>query len=117
MRDLFPGKIRINHKPFSLSNDHQPLKFEGVRATKYYITIVLCMQVDPNFAYAYTLLGHEHIATEELDSALSCYRSAVRIDPRHYNAWYVFVSHYLVSFYDILLENILVVYWCFACMS
>ena len=45
------------------------------------------LQVDPNFAYAYTLLGHEHIATEELDNALSCYRSAVRIDPRHYNAW------------------------------
>ncbi|XP_064121754.1 cell division cycle protein 27 homolog [Macrobrachium nipponense] len=47
-----------------------------------------CFQVDPNFAYAYTLLGHEHIATEELDKAISCYRSAVRIDPRHYNAWY-----------------------------
>lgn len=56
----------------------------------------MCTQVDPNFTYAYTLLGHEHIATEELDSALSCYRSAVRIDPRHYNAWYVFLclSHY-----------------------
>ena len=46
------------------------------------------LQVDPNFAYAYTLLGHEYVMIEELDKALSCFRAAVRIDPRHYNAWY-----------------------------
>ena len=44
-------------------------------------------QVDPNFAYAYTLLGHEYVATEELDKALACFRNAIRVDPRHYNAW------------------------------
>lgn len=46
------------------------------------------VQVDPNFAYAYTLLGHEYIMTEELDKAMSCYRNAIRLDPRHYNAWF-----------------------------
>lgn len=59
--------------------------FVEILVKVFYLFILV--QVDPNFAYAYTLLGHEHIATEELENALSCYRSAVRIDPRHYNAW------------------------------
>lgn len=46
-------------------------------------------KVDPNFAYAYTLLGHEYVLTEELDKAMSCFRNAIRVDPRHYNAWWV----------------------------
>ena len=46
------------------------------------------VQVSPNFAYAYTLLGHEYVSIEELEKALSCFRTAVRIDTRHYNAWY-----------------------------
>ena len=45
-------------------------------------------QVDPSFSYAYTLLGHEYVTIEELDKALQCFRSAVRTDRRHYNAWY-----------------------------
>ena len=44
--------------------------------------------MDPNFSYAYTLLGHEYVMIEELDKALQCFRSAVRTDRRHYNAWY-----------------------------
>ena len=46
------------------------------------------IQVNPNFAYAYTLLGHEYVQIEELEKALSCFRNAVRIDNKHYNAWY-----------------------------
>lgn len=46
-------------------------------------------QVDPGFAYAYTLLGHEFVLTEELDRALACFRNAIRVNNRHYNAWYV----------------------------
>ena len=46
------------------------------------------IQVNPNFAYAYTLLGHEYVLIEELEKALSCFRNAVRIDNKHYNAWY-----------------------------
>jgi len=46
------------------------------------------VQVEPRFAYAYTLLGHEYVLVEELDKALSCFRTAVRIDHRHYNSWY-----------------------------
>ncbi|KAB7495212.1 Cell division cycle protein 27-like protein [Armadillidium nasatum] len=62
---------------FSIQKEHEA-------AIKFFSRAI---QVDPGFSYAYTLLGHEYLATEELDRALSCYRSAVRIDPRHYNAW------------------------------
>ena len=45
--------------------------------------------VDPYFAYAYTLAGHECVpAGDDPEKALACYRNAVRLDPRHYNAWY-----------------------------
>lgn len=39
-------------------------------------------------AYAHTLVGHEHVASEDPDSAQQAFRTAIRIDPRHYNAWY-----------------------------
>uniref|UniRef100_A0A0L8I4K7 Cell division cycle protein 27 homolog n=1 Tax=Octopus bimaculoides TaxID=37653 RepID=A0A0L8I4K7_OCTBM len=46
------------------------------------------IQVDPNFAYAYTLLGHEYVFTEEFEKGLSSFRNSIRVDSRHYNAWY-----------------------------
>ena len=45
------------------------------------------VQVDPEFAYSYRLLGQEYVLTEELEKAMSCFRNAVRVDPRHYGAW------------------------------
>ncbi|XP_022098412.1 cell division cycle protein 27 homolog isoform X2 [Acanthaster planci] len=63
---------------FSLQKEHD-------LAIKFFQRAV---QVDPQFAYAYTLLGHEYVATEELDKAMSCYRTAIRINTKHYNAWY-----------------------------
>ncbi|KAH8076651.1 anaphase-promoting complex, cyclosome, subunit 3 [Aureococcus anophagefferens] len=44
--------------------------------------------VDPRFAYAYTLCGHEYVANEDFEKAIGMYRHAMRIDERHYNAWY-----------------------------
>lgn len=67
---------------FSLQKEHET-------AIKF---IQRAIQVDPDFAYAYTLLGHELVQTEEMDHAMACYRSAIRIDPRHYNAWYGIAS-------------------------
>ncbi|KAK3908419.1 Cell division cycle protein 27-like protein [Frankliniella fusca] len=63
---------------FSLQKEHDA-------AIKFFQRAV---QVDPSFAYAYTLLGHEYVTTEELDRAMSTFRSAIRLDSRHYNAWY-----------------------------
>ncbi|OJJ31023.1 hypothetical protein ASPWEDRAFT_54315 [Aspergillus wentii DTO 134E9] len=45
-------------------------------------------QLDPQFAYAFTLQGHEYVANEEYDKALDAYRHGISADNRHYNAWY-----------------------------
>ncbi|KAA6411467.1 MAG: bimA [Lasallia pustulata] len=63
---------------FSLQRDHDQALKCFKRAT----------QLDPTFAYAFTLQGHEHVANEEFDKALSAYRHAIAADARHYNAWY-----------------------------
>ena len=63
---------------FSLQKEHET-------AIKF---LQRAIQVDPDFAYAYTLLAHELVLTEEMDHAMACFRNAIRIDPRHYNAWY-----------------------------
>ncbi|KAJ2346505.1 anaphase-promoting complex subunit cdc27, partial [Coemansia sp. RSA 2618] len=39
-------------------------------------------------AYAHTLVGHESVAVDDLDRAQRAFRTAIRIDARHYNAWY-----------------------------
>ncbi|KAF5387124.1 hypothetical protein D9615_001841 [Tricholomella constricta] len=44
-------------------------------------------EMDPTCAYAYTLSGHESI-DEDLDRAINFFQSALRADPRHYNAWW-----------------------------
>ncbi|EGO20998.1 hypothetical protein SERLADRAFT_452141 [Serpula lacrymans var. lacrymans S7.9] len=51
-------------------------------------------QLDPSCAYAYTLSGHESI-DEDLDKAIGFFQSALRTDPRHYNAWYGLGTCYL----------------------
>ncbi|KAF9009424.1 hypothetical protein BDQ17DRAFT_1397732 [Cyathus striatus] len=51
-------------------------------------------QLDPGCAYAYTLSGHESI-DEDLDKATNFFQSALRADPRHYNAWYGLGTCYL----------------------
>lgn len=45
-------------------------------------------QLDPKFAYAFTLQGHEYVANEEFDKAMQAYRNAISADNRHYNGWY-----------------------------
>lgn len=63
---------------FSLQRDHDQALKCFKRAT----------QLDPKFAYAHTLQGHEHVANEEYDKALAAYRSSISAEKRHYNAWY-----------------------------
>ncbi|KAI9593513.1 hypothetical protein BDF19DRAFT_447986 [Syncephalis fuscata] len=46
------------------------------------------IKLDPAFAYAYTLCGHERFSEEDWDHAQTYYRKAIRLDSRHYNAWY-----------------------------
>ncbi|RMD40012.1 hypothetical protein DV735_g5121, partial [Chaetothyriales sp. CBS 134920] len=63
---------------FSLHRQHEQALRCFKRAT----------QLDPDFAYAFTLQGHEHVANEEFEKALDAYRCAIAAEGRHYNAWY-----------------------------
>ncbi|KAJ9155059.1 Protein bimA [Pleurostoma richardsiae] len=63
---------------WSLALDHEQALRCFKRAT----------QLDPKFAYAFTLQGHEHVLNEEYDKALTAYRQAISADRRHYNAYY-----------------------------
>jgi anaphase-promoting complex subunit 3 len=51
-------------------------------------------QLDPKFAYAFTLQGHEHVTNEEFDKAMIAFRGAISADTRHYNGWYGLGSVY-----------------------
>lgn len=46
------------------------------------------VQLNPRFAYAHTLCGHEYVALEDFENGIKSYQSALRIDSRHYNSWY-----------------------------
>ncbi|KAK3322586.1 hypothetical protein B0H66DRAFT_474626 [Apodospora peruviana] len=63
---------------WSLASDHEQALRCFKRAT----------QLNSDFAYAYTLQGHEHVENEEYDKALTSYRHAISADKRHYNAYY-----------------------------
>lgn len=63
---------------FSLQREHEQALKCFKRST----------QLDPHFAYGFTLQGHEYIANEEFEKALEAYRAAIAADGRHYNAWY-----------------------------
>ena len=63
---------------FSAQNEHDQAIRCFRRAT----------QLEPAYAYAFTLQGHEHVSNEEYDKAVAAYRNAITADHRHYNAWY-----------------------------
>lgn len=63
---------------WSLVRDHEQALRCFKRAT----------QLNPKFAYAFTLQGHEHVLNEEYDKALSAYRLGMAADKRHYTAYY-----------------------------
>ena len=46
------------------------------------------IQIQPNFAYAHTLCGHEYVANEDFDNGKRCYQTAIKYDQSHYNAWW-----------------------------
>ena len=74
-----------SHSPLSLPPP--PVGQEHETALRYFQR---ALQLDPTgLPYAYTLAGHEYFANEDFEKGIACYRNAIRIDPRHYNAWWV----------------------------
>ena len=63
---------------FSLAREHDQAIAAFKRAT----------QLDEDFAYAYTLMGHEYIANDDFDAALLSFRKSVAVDRRGYAGWY-----------------------------
>lgn len=45
--------------------------------------------------YAHSLTGHELVSTENVEKALTCYRHALRLNEKFYNAWYGIGNIYL----------------------
>ena len=75
---LSPDACIATGNCFSLQKDHES-------ALKFFRRAI---QLDPHAAYAHTLTAHEHAASDDFDKAVVSYRHALRIDERHYNAWY-----------------------------
>jgi len=48
----------------------------------------------PDYAYAHTLSGHEYVVNEDFDAAMKSFQTAIRLDARHYNAWYGLATIY-----------------------
>lgn len=46
------------------------------------------LQLDSSFTYTHTLSGYEYMANEDFEKAMACFRNGIRLDERHYNAWY-----------------------------
>jgi anaphase-promoting complex subunit 3 len=44
-------------------------------------------RIDPSFTYAYSLSGHEYFTEKDFVRAQIWYQRALKLDPRHYNAW------------------------------
>ncbi|XP_041000913.1 cell division cycle protein 27 homolog B-like [Juglans microcarpa x Juglans regia] len=63
---------------YSLQKDHETALRNFQRA----------VQLNPRFAYAHTLCGHEYVALEDFENGIKSYQSALRVDARHYNSWY-----------------------------
>lgn len=59
---------------------------------RYHPNAIKCFrratQIDPKFAYAFTLEGYEQISIEAYDKAIHAFRRGIAAKKRHYNAWY-----------------------------
>ncbi|KAJ2851114.1 anaphase-promoting complex subunit cdc27 [Coemansia brasiliensis] len=88
---------------FSLDGDHQSAIKSLTRCIQLYKLALGGINIVPRndagsvggLAYAHTLIGHENVAMDKMDRAQQAFRTAIRIDPRHYNAWYGLGMSYL----------------------
>ena len=71
-----PATLVVAANALSLRRDHQGALAYLARA----------VAIAPQYAYAHTLAGHEHLALGEMDAAKASFRAALRHDARHYNA-------------------------------
>lgn len=65
--------------------NHYSLNQEHEQAVKSFAKAV---ELDPQFTYAHTLLGHEYLSMDDIHQASLSFRTALRNNSRHYNAMY-----------------------------
>ncbi|EME45647.1 hypothetical protein DOTSEDRAFT_71372 [Dothistroma septosporum NZE10] len=63
---------------YSLAREHDMAISAFKRAT----------QLDQNFTYAHTLMGHEYMANEDYSAAQESFRVAIKQEPTGYGGWY-----------------------------
>jgi anaphase-promoting complex subunit 3 len=58
------------------------------------------IEIDSDFVYAHSLLGHEYERKKDTKAALQCFQRALTLDPRHYSAMYGLgiIYHYQSNF-------------------
>lgn len=65
--------------------NYHGMKSEHEKAVTYFRR---ALQLDRNFAAAWTLMGHEYVELKNSQTAIECYRRAVDVNRRDYRAWY-----------------------------
>ncbi|KAJ3053725.1 hypothetical protein HK097_003533 [Rhizophlyctis rosea] len=76
---------RLAPQTWSVIGNFYSLKQEHQTAIQCFERAI---QIDPHYDYAYTLLGHEFMAIEELEKAASWFWKARSRNPRSFNAWF-----------------------------
>jgi len=46
------------------------------------------LKLNPNYSYAWTIMGHENIEMKNSNAAIACYRKATEMNMRDFRAWY-----------------------------
>jgi anaphase-promoting complex subunit 3 len=99
MNDINPNSaytLIAKGNSFSFQKEHKIALKNFQSATK----------MNPTIAYPFTLCGHEHFANDDLEESLLSFRSAVRVDERHYNAWFgIGKVYYRQQKYDLAIEH------------
>lgn len=64
---------------------HSHSQSDHARAVEYYWR---ALQLDPSYASAWTLMGHENIELRNASAAIQCYRRALHLNGKDFRAWY-----------------------------
>ncbi|KAJ6238205.1 cell division cycle protein 27 [Anaeramoeba flamelloides] len=75
---------RLSPEPWCVVGNCFSLQGDHTTAIKFFERAI---QINPNFAYAYTLSGHEYLACENFEKSINCFRMALKVSDRHWNAY------------------------------
>lgn len=65
--------------------NYYSLRSQHDKAVQYFQR---ALRLRPNYAFVWTLVGHEFVELRNLNAAIHAYRQAIELDKRDYRAWY-----------------------------